>query len=99
MSLERIIEEEARLIILRTLAEQANASLASSIMREELERRWLINHTRDWVHVQFAHLAEIGAIKVQDVTTVQIATLLQRGQDHIERRIKLPGVKVPSLEA
>jgi len=99
MSLEKRIEEEARLIILRTLDEQLNNSLSSSIMRDELETRWLINKTRDWVHVQFAHLAEVGAITVQEVTTVQLATLNQRGRDHIQRRVKLPGVKLPSLES
>jgi hypothetical protein len=96
VSLAKILEEEARLVILRCLAEQPDQRTNSSALRDELDVVWGINRSRDWLHVQFGHLAEIGAIIVQDVATVKIATLTARGLDHVERRSVLPGVKRPS---
>jgi len=96
MSFASRMEEEARLVILRVLSEQPDLRVNSSMLRDELDALWGINRTRDWLHVQLGWLAEMGAITVQDVATVKIATLTARGLDHVERRIVLPGVKRPS---
>lgn len=95
MNLATIIEQEARLVILRTLAEQADLRLNSSLLRDDLAERWGINRTRDWLHVQIGFLADIGAVTVIDGGSVKIATLTARGLDHVERRIVLDGVKRP----
>ncbi len=99
MSLAKIMEEEARLVILRTLAEQADRRLNSSLLQTDLADRWGINRSREWVHVQLGFLAhEVGAVTLTEVGTVRIAELTARGLDHVERRLVLPGVKRPSPE-
>lgn len=92
----KIIEEESRLVILRTLAEQPDQRLNSSLLQADLAERWAINRTRDWVHLQIGHLADLGAVTVVTAGSVRIASLTQRGLDHVERRTVLPGVKKPS---
>jgi hypothetical protein len=97
MSLAKIMEEEARLVILRTLAEQPDQRLNSSLLQGDLAERWGINRSREWVHTQLGYLAhEVGAVTLAQMGTVWIASLTARGLDHAERRIVLPGVKRPS---
>lgn len=96
MSFAQIIEHEARLVILRTLAEQPDQRLVSSLLQADLAERWAINRSREWVHLQLVALEEIGAVAVRPMGSVVIATLTTRGLDHVERRIVLPGVKRPS---
>ncbi|MGO8738613.1 VpaChn25_0724 family phage protein [Rhodoblastus sp.] len=97
MSLATIMEEEARLVILRTLAEQPDRRLNSSLLQTDLSDRWGINRSRDWVHMQLGFLAhEVGALRLTEMGSVWIAELSARGLDHAERRIVLPGVKRPS---
>lgn len=99
MSLAKIMEEEARLVILRTLSEQTDQRLNSSLLQADLAERWGINRSRDWVHMQIAFLDQIGAVTSHEIGTVWIASLTARGLDHVERRQILPGVKRPSPEA
>ncbi|GHE72232.1 hypothetical protein GCM10019059_34800 [Camelimonas fluminis] len=99
MSFAALIEEEARLIILRTLADQPDNRLNSSLLRDDLANRWAINKQRDWVHLQLDWLAEMGAVKATRIETVVIAELTTRGLDHVERRTVIPGVKKPSPAA
>lgn len=96
MSFSKIIEEEARLVILRTLAEQSDQRLNSALLQADLAERWAINRGRDWVHMQLAALAQIGAVTTAEMGSVWIAALTARGLDHVERRLVLPGVKRPS---
>lgn len=96
MSFNTIIEREARLVVLRMLAEQPDGRLNSSLMREELAERWAINRSRDWVHLQLRALEEIDAVNLTEAGSVLIATLTERGLDHVERRVVLDGVKRPS---
>lgn len=96
MSLSSIIEQEARLVVLRTLSEQPDRRLNSSLLQAELADRWAINRPRDWLHMQLGWLAEMGAVTIADAGSVRIATLTARGLDHVEGRTILPGVKRPS---
>lgn len=96
MSLASIIEQEARLVVLRTLSEQPDRRLNSSLLQAELADRWAINRSRDWLHEQLRHLDEIGAVTLVEAGSVRIAQLTQRGLDHVEGRIVLAGVKRPS---
>lgn len=98
MSLSEIMEKEARLVVLRLLAEQSDRRLNSSLLREELSDRWAINRTREWLHTQLRAMADIGAVRLTEAGTVLIAEITQRGLDHVERRIALDGVKRPSPE-
>lgn len=97
MSLNAIMEKEARLVILRTLAEQPDMRLNSSLLREDLAERWGINRSRDWVHEQLRFLsAEVHAVSVESVGSVQIAAITARGLDHVEGRVVLNNVRRPS---
>lgn len=99
MSMDKIIREESRLVTLRVLAEQPDHRLNSSLLRDDLDARWGINKTRDWVHDELRWLADMGAVTVLPVGTVIIATLTAKGLDHVERRRIIEGVKRPSPEA
>ncbi|QGM46723.1 hypothetical protein [Methylocystis heyeri] len=96
MSADQIIREHARLIILRDLAEQPDGRWNSEALREDLEERWAITKTREWVHDELRWLAEMGAATVNEIGSVLIAKLTQKGLDHVERRRVITGVKRPS---
>lgn len=93
----RFLEADARLVLLRELAAQADGRCNSTVLSEVLFS-FGHNRSRDWLITQLRALAEIGAVTLVEIGTVTIATLTQRGLDHVERRAVLPGVKRPSLE-
>jgi hypothetical protein len=97
-SLADRIAEEGRLVILRTLAEETDHRLNSSLLIAALEP-WGIKRGRDWLNTQLRKLAEIGAVILTEPKDgLLIATLTRAGLDHVERRSVLEGVKRPSPE-
>ncbi|HEY8136249.1 MAG TPA: hypothetical protein VIF61_00315 [Methylocystis sp.] len=90
-----VIREHARLIILRDLAEQPDGRWNSEALREDLDGRWAINRTREWVHEELRYLENLGAVTVTAVASVLIAEVTRKGLDHVERRIVIEGVKKP----
>jgi hypothetical protein len=96
MSFDRIMREEARLIVLKALTAEVNGTLNSELIRLALES-FGIAKTRDWVHAELGFLADVGALTLSDAGTVKIAALTQRGLDHVERRVAIDGVKRPSI--
>lgn len=94
-SFENRLREEARLVILRLLAEQVDGSLSSSLMQTVLPS-YAINRPRAWIHEEIGYLASLGAVRVSDQATVRIATITAKGRDHVERRLRIEGVKPPS---
>ncbi len=95
--MERIVREEARLIVLRELDAQADGRLNSALLQRVLEG-YGITKSRDWLHEELRFLADIGAIHITEISTVRIAEITSKGRDHVERRILLEGVKRPSPE-
>ncbi|MEX2126954.1 MAG: hypothetical protein WD871_01755 [Xanthobacteraceae bacterium] len=95
MSMDKMMREEARLIILRTLANQVDGRFNSELVRRTLET-FGITRTRAWVHDEFRYLADMGAVEVSDAGSVQVASLTGKGRDHVERRLIIEGVKRPS---
>lgn len=93
---ETFMAEDARLVILKELARQTNASLNETILQKVLET-FGHNRSREWVRTQLRKLAELGAVAVTEAGSVMIATLKQPGLDHIERRSVIEGVSRPSL--
>jgi len=91
----RILREEARLVILKALAQQSNERLSSSILVEVLEL-YGINKERSWVHDELAWLADRDAVTLVDRDTVKVATLTERGKRHVDRHAVIEGVKRPS---
>jgi hypothetical protein len=91
-------DANARLVILRALAGEANVSLNDALLLAELERFGILK-SKDYLRIQLAWLeSEAGAVKLREAGTAIIATLLQPGLDHVERRRVLDGVQRPSLE-
>ncbi|QPC44615.1 hypothetical protein HW532_19055 [Kaustia mangrovi] len=95
MSMDRIIREEARLIILRALAEQDDEQLNSELLRVTLET-FGISRMRAWVHGELAYLAEMGAVTVTEAGSVRVAQLTELGARHLARNVAIEGVKRPS---
>lgn len=91
----KIIREEARLIILKALAEQTNESLSSSLL-EPVLARFAIHQERAWIHQQLEYLRTMDAVSIVDAGSVKIATLTDHGRRHIDRHIAIEGVKRPS---
>ncbi|MGL5447454.1 MAG: VpaChn25_0724 family phage protein [Rhabdaerophilum sp.] len=95
-TMDRIIREDARLIILKALVEQPDGRLNSDLLRETLST-FGISKSRDWVHDELRHLAELGAVKVHEIGSVRVAELTAKGADHVARRILIEGIKRPSM--
>lgn len=93
----KLMREEARLIILKALAEQTNESLSSSLM-EPVLGRFGIYQDRAWIHEELQYLDNIGAATVVSAGTVRIATLTEKGQRHLDRHIAIVGIKRPSRQ-
>lgn len=95
-TMDRIIREDARLIILKALVEQPDGRLNSDLLREALST-FGISKSRDWVHDELRHLTELGAVRVHEIGSVRVAELSAKGADHVSRRIVIEGIKRPSM--
>jgi hypothetical protein len=95
VSFQEFLAEDARLIILRTLAGQTSQTLNEVLLQRSLET---FGHfrPREFVRTQIRWLADQGAVTFTEAGTVFIATLTRTGLDHVERRTILDGVARPS---
>lgn len=98
MSFDAFLAEDARLVILKALAQEQNNTLNEAILTKVLET---FGHTRsrEWVRTQILKLQELGAVKTMEAGTVVIASLTQSGLDHVERRSVISGIARPSIGA
>lgn len=88
--------QQARLIILRALAEQHDYRLNDEIIRQELSR-FALTRSIEYVRNQLRWLADNGnAVSLFPAGSCVIAELTQDGLDHVERRTVLAGVMRPS---
>ena len=86
----------ARLVILKALAQQSDYRLNDSILQMELQV-FGINKGRGYLRNQLKWLeAEADAVKLREAGTAIIAELTETGLDHVERRQVLEGVARPS---
>lgn len=95
MSMDRLIREEARLILLRALEEQPDGRLNSELLRQTLEL-YGITKSREWVHDELNWLGQMGAVSIIVAGSVRVASLTAKGNDHVARRVVIEGVKRPS---
>lgn len=95
MSFSEAYKAEARLLILRALAEWPDQTLSSKMILKKLAP-YGINPTRDWLHQEIRWLAHLGAVTVTEADTVLVATLTQTGRTHLARQFRLEGVDWPS---
>lgn len=87
--------QDARLVILRTLADQVDGRLNETIITAALVT-FGHNRSRDWVRQQMRQLADVGAIVVTEVGSVMVGELTRLGYDHVGRRSVIEGVARPS---
>jgi len=92
--MDRIIREEARLIMLRELAAQPNYSLNESLLTATLET-FGIFRPRAWVRDEMRFLESQGAARITEAGSVLIATLTDKGREHVDGRYVIEGVKRP----
>ena len=95
MNYHKHVEADARLIILKELAQQPDGRLNSGILGEVLIS-FGHNRSRDWLHTQLHALEDIGAVRLMPVGSVIIASITHAGLDHVHRRTALSGVARPS---
>lgn len=88
------IRQDIRLVILRLLVEMTAYRANSSVLTMALDT---FGHTlsRDQVKTELNWLAEQGALTLEDVGPVMVATLTERGQDIAAGRARAPGIKRP----
>jgi len=90
-----IVAEDRRLVILRTL-ESSSGYEANESMTAMIVRQFGHGVSRDQIRTDFGWLKEQGLITVEEIATVQIATLTQRGLETAQGFVTTPGVKRPS---
>ena len=93
MSYQLALTEDQRLVVLRALVD-ADGSANESIIHHCLD---VYGHriSRDTVRTHMTWLEEQGLIRINDVAGCYVAELTGRGQDVVEARAKVPGIKTP----
>lgn len=94
MDFSEFLRRDVRLVILRLLAEMPAYSANSSVLTMALER---FGHavSRDFVRSELTWLKEQGLVTIDDLETVLVARLTERGQDVAAARVMVPGVARP----
>ncbi|WP_455476151.1 VpaChn25_0724 family phage protein [Bartonella sp. B17] len=92
--MDKIIREEARLIILKGLFCERSETL-SSAMIERLLYSYGIRRDRDFVHNELTWMEDQGAVTLRQVGSVLIAALTERGARHLDRSFSIEGIKRP----
>ncbi|PTR11778.1 MULTISPECIES: hypothetical protein [unclassified Novosphingobium] len=86
---------DARLAILRTLAEQVDGQLNALLIRRTLDI-YGIKRDDDWIETQLRKMAMLGAIELIDAGALPIARIAPAGRSHLEERAVLAGITLPS---
>lgn len=94
-SLKDAIAADARLQILRELAEQMDGRLSILPLQRALDV-YGIARDRDWIMTQLRKLEALNAIEIQMAGETAIARIARAGRDHLEERAVLSGVTRPS---
>lgn len=94
MPFAKLEQEDRRLVLLRMLAEDADYRINSSILQQGLE---LYGHniSRDKLHSEVAWLTEQDLVSHEELNSVLVVTLTQRGLDVSQGKAVVPGVKRP----
>lgn len=94
-ALDKIIREEARLIMLKELSTQPDYALGETLLQSVLSI-FAISKSREWVREEMRRLADLGAVTLVEAGSILIARLTPKGQDHVEGRLVIEGVKRPA---
>ncbi|MGX9522483.1 VpaChn25_0724 family phage protein [Vibrio mediterranei] len=94
MGFKRLLDEDRRLVILRSLHDVAGYEMNDSMIDTCLDA-WGHRISRDEVRIHLAWLADNGFITLRELGDSQIATLTGRGEDVATGQAIVPGVKRP----
>ncbi len=94
MALAEFEKQERRLVILRLLAEDSDYRAPSSIIESGL-KMYALETSRDNLHTELHWLQEQSLLALEEVSTIFVATLTQRGLDVSKGLATVPGVKRP----
>jgi hypothetical protein len=89
---------DLRLVLLRCLDAQQAFTGNDSILQHEA-KSFGLERSRDVIRNELRWLAEVQAVKLQDVGPVLIATLTRRGHEHVHGLTQIEGINQPSPEA
>jgi len=95
-SFSKFMTEDRRLCLLRALVTETSNTLNESILQRAAEGHGH-NVSRDVIKADLRWLEEVGALTNREVSGYLIATLTDRGLDHIERRTAIDGIAKPKL--
>ena len=93
--LAEAVAREARLRILRVLADQTDGSLSDVLLKRTMDY-FGYRRDRDWIRTQMRKLEALGAVTVTEAEDVLFATLAPVGRDHLEERSVIEGVMRPA---
>jgi len=93
--LSEAIAREARLAILRALAEQADGRLSDLLLKRVLDL-YGYRRDRDWIRTQMRKLSDLGAVSLNETEGGLLARIEGPGRDHLEERSVIEGVMRPS---
>lgn len=88
-----IQHREARLVILRFLADEINRTMTSSALTVRMNEMFLFNKERAWVEQELAYLADMGAVELIPAGSVKVARLTKHGARHLSWAVIIPNVK------
>lgn len=89
-------DAEARLIILRALNDETDGRLNDSFLTTVLET-FGIKRGRPYLRSQINWLRDqCGAVTTRQIGTTLVVEITQQGEDHMERRVPIEGIKLPS---
>lgn len=94
-NLKERLAADARLQILRELAEQVDGRLSILPLQRALDV-YGIKRDRSWVFTQLRKLEALDAIEIQMAGDVPIARITRGGRDHLEERGVIEGVTRPA---
>lgn len=94
-TLEDIMREQTRLIVLKALEAQVNETLNSDLMLAELASAG-ISKPREWLHDQLQWLKQMEAVTLIQFGSILVATLTEKGAQHLRREIAIEGIQRPS---
>lgn len=90
-------DQEFRLVILKALNDEPTKSLNDSLLTTIL-RTFAFKRDRDYLRTQLNWLeTQARAVKLTEAGTALIATLTERGADHLCMISPISGIKPPSL--
>lgn len=89
------VAREARLAMLRALADQTDGRLSDLLLKRTLDI-YGYRRSREWIRTQMRALADLGAVSLIESGEVIFAHLEMPGREHLEERRVIDGIMRPA---